>query len=204
MLRRNDLPNRFQYRGEELLFHRLADGPALGRLDPYADGEQVWPMLNGHDIAVTAEEIRDITLQVYGITLPPLDPLKARVVELEARVAKLEAREPAIVEKIVEVEKIVHVEVPAPVVEPDPPAAPYVPDFTLIPDALAKYAEADESAEDFRARAFSLLFRFGINDGEHFEGAGPLTADEKIMLLPMLVANFEAGNWLGLTEDMKP
>ena len=84
------------------------------------------------------------------------------------------------------------------------PAEPYTPDFTLIPAALAKYSEADESAEDFRARAFSLLFRFGINDGEHFEGAGPLSADEKIMLLPMLIANFEAGNWLGLTEDLKP
>ena len=83
-------------------------------------------------------------------------------------------------------------------------AEPYTPDFTLIPDQLAKYAEADESAEDFRVRAFSLLFRFGIADGEHFEGAGPLSADEKIMLLPMLIANFEAGNWLGLTEDLKP
>src|SRR5690606_775085 len=53
---------------------------------------------------------------------------------------------------------------------------PYVPDFTIIPDALAKYAEADESAEDFRRRAFNLLFRFGIAEGENFEGGGePLT-----------------------------
>jgi len=89
--------------------------------------------------------------------------------------------------------------------EPDPPAAPYVPDFTLIPDQLAKYAEADESAEDFRKRAFSILFRFGIAEGENFEGGGePLSPEEKIRLLPMLIANFAAGNWLNLTEDLKP
>lgn len=88
---------------------------------------------------------------------------------------------------------------------PEPPAAPYVPDFTLIPDQLAKYAEADESAEDFRKRAFSILFRFGIAEGENFEGGGePLSPEEKIRLLPMLIANFAAGNWLNLTEDLKP
>jgi hypothetical protein len=31
-----------------------------------------------------------------------------------------------------------------------------------------------------------------------------LSAEEKIKLLPMLIANFEAGNWLNLTEDLKP
>ena len=83
--------------------------------------------------------------------------------------------------------------------------APYEPNFTVIPDRLAKYAEADESAEDFRKRAFSLLFRFGIAEGENFEGGGePLTAEEKIKLLPMLIANFEAGNWLRLSEELKP
>lgn len=101
--------------------------------------------------------------------------------------------------------RAIPVEVPAPVVEPDPPAAPYVPDFTMIPDQLAKYAEADESAEDFRKRAFSILFRFGIAEGENFEGGGePLSPEEKIRLLPMLIANFAAGNWLNLTEDLKP
>jgi hypothetical protein len=45
-------------------------------------------MLNGHEIVVTAEEIRNITFQVYGITLPPNDPrdmsaLEKRVTELE-------------------------------------------------------------------------------------------------------------------------
>lgn len=78
-------------------------------------------------------------------------------------------------------------------------------DFGQIPEALAKYAEADESAEDFRRRAFNLLFRFGIAEGENFEGGGePLTPEEKIKLLPMLIANFNAGNWLKLTEDLNP
>lgn len=93
--------------------------------------------------------------------------------------------------------------------EPEEDTAPepafYEPNFTVIPDRLAKYAEADESAEDFRKRAFSLLFRFGIAEGENFEGGGePLTAEEKIKLLPMLIANFEAGNWLRLSEELKP
>lgn len=88
MLRRKDLPDYLTYRGNRLAFHRLADGPSLGRLDPYAAGEQVWPMLNGHEIAVTAEEIRDITFQVYGITLPPIDPRDTSA--LEARIAALE------------------------------------------------------------------------------------------------------------------
>ena len=90
MLRRKDLPDYFMYRGNRLAFHRLADGPSLGRLDPYASGEQAWPMLNGHEIAVTAEEIRDITFQVYGITLPPVDPRD--VSQFEARIAALEAK----------------------------------------------------------------------------------------------------------------
>lgn len=92
---------------------------------------------------------------------------------------------------------------PSPVAPPvEAEAEPYAPDFTMIPEGLAKYAEADESAEDFRRRAFSLLFRFGINEGEHFEGAGPLTPEEKITLLPMLIANFKSGNWLNLSEDL--
>lgn len=79
------------------------------------------------------------------------------------------------------------------------------PDPSVIPDQLAGYALADEAADDFRKRAFQLLFRFGIADGENFEGGGePLTADEKISLLPMLIANFEAGNWLNLQSDLKP
>ena len=84
---------------------------------------------------------------------------------------------------VVDGEVPVAVEVPAPVVEPEPPAEPYVPDFTLIPGALAKYAEADESAEDFRLRLKSYFQRFGIDEGKNFPGGGePLTGDEKIQM----------------------
>lgn len=210
---RNDY---FEWRGDRYAFHQLVDGPVLARLDPDSEDEQIWTLHSRRVISPTGAEVRDIAKQVHGVDLPERfagasvvrvrdDGLADRVSILEARVAALEALEPAVVEKIVEVEKIVHVEVPAPVVEPDPPPAPYVPDFTLIPDALAKYAEADESAEDFRKRAFSILFRFGIAEGENFEGGGePLSPEEKIRLLPMLIANFAAGNWLNLTEDLKP
>lgn len=118
-----------------------------------------------------------------------------------AEIAELKSRPPVVVEKIVE--RVM--EVPAAAVEEAETEAAYAPDFTIIPDELAKYAEADESAEDFRKRAFSLLFRFGIAEGENFAGGGePLTPDEKIKLLPMLIANFNAGNWLKLTEDLNP
>ena len=36
-------------------------------------------------------------------------------------------------------------------------------------------------------------------------GVEPLDRlEEKIKLLPMLIANFNAGNWLKLTEDLNP
>ena len=202
---RNDY---FEWRGDRYAFHQLADGPVLARLDPDSEDEQIWTLHSRRVISPNGAEVRDIAKQVLGVDLQERvagasvvrvrdDGLTDRVTALEARVAELEAREPAEF-----VERIVHVEVPAPVVEP---AAPYTPDFTLIPDELAKYAEADESAEDFRKRAFSILFRFGIAEGENFEGGGePLTPEEKIRLLPMLIANFAAGNWLNLTEDLKP
>ena len=74
-----------------------------------------------------------------------------------------------------------------------------------IPPSLQRYAEADEGPEEFRQRLHRLLFRFGIKEGEHFLGGGePLSIDEKIKLLPMLVANFKAGNWLKLSDELEP
>lgn len=122
--------------------------------------------------------------------------LRGKLDAAEAEIAALKARPPEVRTEYVTVEAPAAVEAVTEL---------YVPDFTLIPEGLAKYAEADETAEDFRRRAFNLLFRFGIAEGENFEGGGePLTAEEKINLLPMLIANFEAGNWLNLKESLKP
>jgi len=94
-------PDYFMYRGNRFYFHRLADGPTLARLDPYSDGEQMWPMNSGRTIYVTAAEIRDITFQVHGIELPAVNPdLKTitdptfgpRIAELERLVAELAKR----------------------------------------------------------------------------------------------------------------
>lgn len=64
----------------------------------------------------------------------------------------------------------------------EPPAEPEQ-DPNVIPDALARFAEADESAEDFRKRLKSLWQRFGIDDGKNFPGGGePLSGDEKIKM----------------------
>lgn len=75
------------------------------------------------------------------------------------------------------------IEVLAAVAEPEPAPEPYAPDFTLIPDQLARFAEADETAEDFRLRLKGYWQRFGIADGQNFPGGGePLTGDEKIQM----------------------
>lgn len=113
------------------------------------------------------------------------------------RIAELEARGPEV--RTVEVEKIVHVEVPVAAVEPETPE-PYTPDFTLIPDALAKFALADETAAEFRARLKSLWQRFGIEDGKNFPGGGePLTGEEKITMREIdIVLNSDEGANAGL------
>lgn len=120
---------------------------------------------------------------------------------LRARIAELESRPPEI--RTVEVEKIVErvVEVPA-VVEEAAPVEPYTPDFTLIPDALAKFAEADETADDFRKRLKRLWQRFGIADGENFPGGGePLTGEEKITMREIdIVLNSDEGRNAGLLQ----
>lgn len=84
-------------------------------------------------------------------------------------------------------------------------AAPYVPDFTLIPDALARFAESEESAPEFRARLKRLWQRFGIADGKNFPGGGEaLTGDEKITMREIdIVLNSEEGQKAGLLEWMK-
>lgn len=228
-------PDYFVYRGDRFAFHRLQDGATLARLDPYAAGEQVWPLHSRRTISVTAEEIRDITFQVHGLQLPDTRPasdwdeariqaIEERLAALEtssnlveresvqkqpdpedtdlvksllARISELESREP----EIREVEKIVErvVEVPAAVVEAEAPE-PYTPDFTLIPDALARFAAADETAADFRARLKSLWQRFGIEDGKNFPGGGePLTGAEKITMREIdIVLNSDEGANAGL------
>lgn len=72
---------------------------------------------------------------------------------------------------------------------------PYVPDFTLIPDALARFAQADETAAEFRSRLKRLWQRFGIADGENFPGGGePLTGEEKITMREIdIVLNSDEG-----------
>lgn len=94
------------------------------------------------------------------------------------------------------------VEVPV-AVEPEAAAPePYTPDFTLIPDALAKYAEADETADDFRKRLKRLWQRFGIADGENFPGGGePLSGEEKITMREIdIVLNSDEGRNAGLLQ----
>lgn len=97
MQRLRHRPSYFFYRGDRLAFHRLQDGATLARLDPYAAGEQVWLLHSGRDIAVTAEEVRDISKQVHGLDLPATRPdggscnCSARMDLIEARLAALEA-----------------------------------------------------------------------------------------------------------------
>ena len=188
---RNDY---FEWRGDRYAFHQLADGPVLARLDPDSDDEQTWTLHSRRVISPTGAEVRDIAKQVHGVDLPERhagetivrvrdDGLAARVAALEARVAALEAA-PA---KSAHDDEF-HIPETAPIeyadeAEPEPPAEPYVPDFTLIPNALAKYAEADESAEDFRLRLKGYWQRFGIEDGKNFPGGGePLSGEEKIQM----------------------
>lgn len=209
---RNDY---FEWRGDRYAFHQLVDGPVLARLDPDSEDEQIWTLHSRRVISPNGEEVRAIAKQVHGVDLPERaayatvarvrdDGLADRVAALEARVAELEAREPAVVEKIVEVEKIVHVEVPAPVVEPAPP---YVPDFTLIPDQLAKYAEADDSplVKDLRARIAELEARepeirtVEVPVAVVVEEAGEIIEtipDNLARLVPNTVADQEQVKWL--------
>ena len=73
-----------------------------------------------------------------------------------------------------------------------------------VPPELMEFMFEGEGVEDFRARAFNLLFRFGITEGENFEGGGELlSAKEKEDLLPLVIANTKAGNWLKLAEAVR-
>ncbi|CAB4199453.1 hypothetical protein UFOVP1333_49 [uncultured Caudovirales phage] len=188
---RNDY---FEWRGDRYAFHQLVDGPVLARLDPDSDDEQTWTLHSRRVISPTGAEVRDIAKQVHGVDLPEMhagetivrvrdDGLAARVSALEARVAALEAA-PA---KSANDDEF-HIPETAPIeyadeAEPEPFAEPYVPDFTIIPEALSRYAEADETAEDFRLRLKSYFQRFGIDEGKNFPGGGePLSGDEKIQM----------------------
>ena len=102
---------------------------------------------------------------------PAPDPRDAEIEALKARIADLETQPLGYAD-----------EAPEPEAEPAAPE-PYVPDFTLIPEPLARFAEADESAEDFRVRLKSYWQRFGIEDGHNFPGGGePLNGEEKIQM----------------------
>lgn len=98
MQRLRHRPDKFDWRGNSLSFHRLQDGPTLGRLDPYAAGEQTWLLHSGRTIAVTAEEVRNISKQVHGLDLPETRPdggscnCGARMDDFERRLAALEAQ----------------------------------------------------------------------------------------------------------------
>lgn len=97
MQRLRHRPDHFMHRGNRMAFHRFQDGATLARLDPYADGEQIWLLHSGRDIAVTAEEVRDISKQVHGLDLPATRPeggscnCGARFAAIEARLDALEA-----------------------------------------------------------------------------------------------------------------
>lgn len=82
------------------------------------------------------------------------------------------------------------------------PDALYQPDFTIIPEGLAKWAQADETAAEFRARLKLLWQRFGIDDGKHFPGGGEaLTGEEKITMREIdIVLNSDDGKANGLLE----
>jgi len=83
---------------------------------------------------------------------------------------------------------------PAPVIEPPPPEPP---PRDQIPAELERFAEADETAHDFRERIKNLWQRFGIREGHHTADMPPLTADEKIAMREIDIANSLAGNWIG-------
>src|SRR5262249_31126648 len=75
----------------------------------------------------------------------------------------------------------------------------------VVPPELAEFREGDETAKATKERLYQklrkLLFRFGINEGDHFVGGGePLTPDEKIAMFALIAANFKAKDWL----DVQP
>lgn len=79
------------------------------------------------------------------------------------------------------------------------------PDFTIIPEALAKFAQDEESAAQFRARLKGFWQRFGIEDGKNFPGGGEaLSGGEKITMREIdIVLNSDEGKAAGLLEWMK-
>lgn len=160
---------------------------------PQADSASAVPIDAATDQALASDEDEPFSaaddIAPLKVVEADLAQTREELLIANERIAELESREPEV--------RIERVEV-----EPDPPAAPYVPDFTLIPDALAKFAEADETAADFRNRLKRLWQRFGIADGENFPGGGePLTGEEKIRMREIdIVLNSDEGRTAGLLQ----
>lgn len=125
-----------------------------------------------------------------------------------------EPPEPVIAEPVVSIPEPVEPEpvpepeaVPEPIQEPEPEPVvaapePYVPNFQIIPEPLATFAEADETASEFRRRLKNLWQRFGISDGQNFPGGGEaLTGEEKIAMREIdMIIHSEEGRAAHLRE----
>ena len=178
MQRLRHRPEHFMHRGNRMAFHRFQDGATLARLDPYADGEQVWLLHSGRDIAVTAEEVRDISKQVHGLDLPATRPeggtcnCGARFAAIEARLDALEAaasradENEALRARIAELEKaaldaaLTASLASNPELYPPAPADPLGPlealkakiDAVRVPDEIRQLMEDGETVAEVRER----------------------------------------------------
>lgn len=77
------------------------------------------------------------------------------------------------------------------------PVGNTLPPRDQIPAELERFAEADETAHEFRERIKNLWQRFGIEEGRHTADMPALSAEEKIAMRDIDIANERAGNWIG-------